>query len=291
MKRLSFVAALLLLLLLPALASPITLAWNPSPTPGVTYNLYRATGTGPFVIVTNTAQTTVTISMLPALSSFYVTAATSINPTNESLPSNTATTPPLASAVQQVSLTFGSVALPPPPPPPPPPATNTGTRSFTNSTPITIPDSGASTPYPSTITVNGLSGTLTNVSVTIFGFGHTCPNDVDILLVGPSGDKAMIMSDVGASIDVNNITFTLSDLSTTTLPSATILINNMVYQPTDYAPTEVLPAPAPAGPYTSALSVFTNKVYNGVWSLYVFDDGPGDLGSLARGWSLTLNTK
>jgi hypothetical protein len=50
------------------------------------------------------------------------------------------------------------------------------------------------------------------------------------------------------------------------------------------------PAPAPAGPYAAALSAFNGTDANGAWSLYVFDDGPGDVGSFAGGWSLTIST-
>src|SRR6185436_6994712 len=58
-------------------------------------------------------------------------------------------------------------------------ATNLGTATFTfrlgaftqtattfsNATSVTIPDSGAGTPYPSTINVSGVSGTVSKVTV------------------------------------------------------------------------------------------------------------------------------
>src|SRR6185369_1596967 len=37
-------------------------------------------------------------------------------------------------------------------------------------------------------------------------------------------------------------------------------------------------------------SVFNGDSANGTWSLYVLDDGQGDQGSIAGGWSLTLTT-
>ncbi len=67
--------------------------------------------------------------------------------------------------------------------------------SFTNATPIVIPDGpGAATPYPSPITATGVSGNVTHVTVRLNGFAHTYPDDVDILLVGP--DKRADVSDV-----------------------------------------------------------------------------------------------
>src|SRR5690242_17698231 len=55
---------------------------------------------------------------------------------------------------------------------------------FTNATLITIPDSGAGIPYPSTIPVSGMVGSITKVDVTLVGFNHTWAADVDVLLVG-----------------------------------------------------------------------------------------------------------
>ena len=50
--------------------------------------------------------------------------------------------------------------------------------TFSNTTPITILDSGAATPYPSSIAVSGLSGPIVKVTATIIRFSHTNPNDV-----------------------------------------------------------------------------------------------------------------
>src|SRR4051794_27037132 len=69
------------------------------------------------------------------------------------------------------------------------------TQSFSNSTFITIPDSGAATPYPSNVTVNGMAGTITDVSVTLNNFTHSWSSDVDVLLVSPTGQKVVIFSD------------------------------------------------------------------------------------------------
>ena len=78
--------------------------------------------------------------------------------------------------------------------------------TFSNATPITINDAApngqggvpaASTPYPSPIAVSGVVGTVTKVTATLHGFHHQCPTDVDILLVGPLGQKSILMSDAG----------------------------------------------------------------------------------------------
>ena len=61
------------------------------------------------------------------------------------------------------------------------------TRTFSNPALITINDAGPATPYPSNITVAGVTNPVTKVTVTITGFNHTFPSDVDMLLVGPAG--------------------------------------------------------------------------------------------------------
>jgi hypothetical protein len=60
---------------------------------------------------------------------------------------------------------------------------------FSNPAAITINDAAAATPYPSNITVSGLVGNITKLTVTINGFSHTFPDDVDMMLVAPNGNK------------------------------------------------------------------------------------------------------
>src|SRR5205823_7554770 len=62
------------------------------------------------------------------------------------------------------------------------------TQTFTNPAAITIPSGpGAASPYPSTINVSGFTGSVVKVTVTLNNISHTFPDDVDILLVGPTG--------------------------------------------------------------------------------------------------------
>jgi len=63
--------------------------------------------------------------------------------------------------------------------------------AFSNATSISIPALGSATPYPSNILVSGLTGTITKVTVTLSGFSHTAPDDVDVLLVGPAGKSLL----------------------------------------------------------------------------------------------------
>jgi ribosomal protein L28 len=165
---------------------------------------------------------------------------------------------------------------------------NTG-NTFTNSTPISIPQGGPSTPYPSTINVSGLSGNINSLKVTLTNLSHTWPDDIDVLLVGPTGTKALLMSDVGGFNSLSNVTLTFDPTATSLLPDEGIITSGS-YKATDFETGDFFNAPAPGGPYGTDFSVFNGINPNGTWSLYVIDDAGGDAGTIAGGWSLNIGT-
>ena len=123
------------------------------------------------------------------------------------------------------------------------------------------------------------------------GLTSTSPGDLDLLLVGPGGQNAVIMSDVGGGGDVTNITLLLSDAAAAPMTGATLVSGT--FKPTNLvglAPEpDTWPAPAPAASGLAALSVFNGfSNANGTWSLYVFDDTAGDVHTFASGWDLTI---
>jgi subtilisin-like proprotein convertase family protein len=186
-----------------------------------------------------------------------------------------------------------------PTPTPTPPATPTptpgvtpaptpcGTVTFSNPATITILDGGPAAPYPSNIAV-AIAGTITKVTVRLNNLSHTFPSDIDILLVGPGGQNAIIMSDVGGGEDVTGVTLTLDDAAASSLP--TNLLTTGTFKPTNSGAGDTWPGPAPTPSGGSALSVFNGTNPNGTWSLYVVDDLTSDAGSIAGGWELTIAT-
>ena len=160
---------------------------------------------------------------------------------------------------------------------------------FSNPNQITIPDQGSSTPYPSTISVSGLSGTINSLTVTITGLSHAYSDDIDLLLVGPTGARSLLMSDVGSTNGLNNITLTFDPAATSFLPDDGQLSSGS-YKPTNVDTSDLFNAPAPGGPYGADFSVFNNSNPNGIWSLYVMDDAGGDAGTIAGGWSMLIGT-
>lgn len=185
-------------------------------------------------------------------------------------------------------------------------STQANTFTFSNSNPITINDNSAATPYPSNITVAGVP-IGSSMRVRLNNLSHTFHDDIDILLVGPGGQKFILFSDIGSGV-VANVTYTLDDAAANFLP-VTGQAPSGSYKPANYAISnggvcqDPFPAPAPAGPYSSPggqspygicgtdtlTSVFGGTNPNGTWSLYVVDDAGGDVGQIAGGWDLLFD--
>ena len=122
--------------------------------------------------------------------------------------------------------------------------------------------------------------------MTINGFSHALPNNVDVLLVGPAGQKLILMSDsAGSSFgsSVTNLVLTFDDATGRGMPSGGQLFSGN-YRPTNSGSGDTFPCSRAASPFATTLSTFNGSDPNGVWSLYVVDDTDGNAGSIA-GWS------
>jgi len=199
-------------------------------------------------------------------------------------------------------LAMGLVALPAP--------AAAETATFSNPAPIAVADAtfcspcvqppGLGNPYPSTIAVSGVAGTISGVRVTLKSVSHQgSSSDLDVLLVGPSGQKLVLVSDGGGATGVmSGATVTFDDAAGALLgadgawPTGT-------FRPTDRNDNyggDQWPAPAPAGPYARPAptgsatlgSVFGGASPNGAWKLYVTDDADTFTGNIAEGWALEL---
>jgi uncharacterized repeat protein (TIGR01451 family) len=170
-------------------------------------------------------------------------------------------------------------------------------REFRNATAINIPASGPADLYPSVINVANLGGTITKVTATLTNLTHTFPDDLDILLVGPGGEKVTLMSDAGGTSaqpnPLTNVRIEFDEAASVPLPD-TGLITSGTYAPANYAgfgTADAFPAPAPSLPYTNtSLSVFNGLSPIGDWSLFIVDDTGGDAGFVSAGWGLLIET-
>ncbi len=186
------------------------------------------------------------------------------------------------------------------------PLSHSATFTFTNTNSVTIgtdvnPPTKA-TPYPSSVGVTGLDGqVVTKVTVTLRGFSHSFPSDVDVLLVGPLGQRAILMANAGGQdrFSVTNLTLVFDDAASNALPLFTSLVSG-TFRPTNgyldpfFGYTSLpfnFPPPAPSGTSNSPslLSVFKNTDPSGTWNLFVVSDVSGDSGMISNGWSLNLS--
>lgn len=150
-------------------------------------------------------------------------------------------------------------------------------------------------PYPSTISVSGYKkGQVTDVNLTLRGFTHEIPPDVDIMLVkeGPNPVAVQVMGDAGDLTMDRVARLTLDDEASKELPFFERLSEGS-FKPTDHdqggIDDESFPAPAPALTGTR-LAAFDGLDPNGTWRLYVVD-ARNIAGGSIDGWELTLQVQ
>jgi hypothetical protein len=89
---------------------------------------------------------------------------------------------------------------------------------------------------------------IKDVNLTLSGFTHTAPTDVDVLLVAPSGRSSIVMSDAGSGFPVSGIDLTLDDEAEMKLPENSTLATG-TFKPANYAGSSAdifPPLPRPA---------------------------------------------
>ena len=185
--------------------------------------------------------------------------------------------------------------------------------TFSNNEGITINDgsqfcysfgaataAGKAPPYPSVIAVDGLGSSVTDVNVSVSGLSHSYPDDIGLLLVSPTGQSAILMTDSGGDLDhpASGIDLTFDDAASGPAPDNTKL-KSRTYLPSRGTTTATPPAdctaparfppPAPDSPYGTSLWVFNGTNPNGKWKLYVIDDSAVHTGSITS-WSLDITT-
>jgi hypothetical protein len=184
------------------------------------------------------------------------------------------------------------------------------------------PDNGTcarenANPYPSTLVVSG-APPISTLEVRFIGFWHDVPDDLDVLLESPGGQKVVLMSDAGFNNPIEstspiNLSFkdggeALPNENST--PPADTFQNGKVYAPGDYDGTPetsndcVFLGPGDArDPAEFAGAVGTlaalGPIANGSWNLKISDDcgegppfGPAEPfggGGLAN-WCLVINS-
>jgi subtilisin-like proprotein convertase family protein len=164
--------------------------------------------------------------------------------------------------------------------------------TFTNATPVTIFASGQASPYAIDVPVTGLRAPTSSAEPGLINFGHTNPDDVDILVVSPSGRTAVPMSDACGGFDTEDATYRFTSLAvgfalTDGGPCPTAMggfINGANFEGAD-----AFPPPAPPGPYGNSISELGGDNPNGTWKFYVVDDTNPEFGDIENGVRLDID--
>ena len=135
------------------------------------------------------------------------------------------------------------------------------------------------------ITVVGGPTTIGSMRLTLYDLTATIPDNVDVLLVGPLGQKFILMADAGGSTPIagQGVTLNIVDTAGQVMPdNGPLLIAD--YEPTSWTAVSAFPPPAPGLPYNlpgsnvggtgtqTLLGNFGGTNSNGIWSLYVRED-------------------
>ena len=119
------------------------------------------------------------------------------------------------------------------------------TTVVSNNALITINADTFASPYPSTINIRGLGGSLVKATITLTNLSHTRPYAIDALLVSPSQLDTLFLAHCGGTYGLQNVTITFDDASTNYLPQFTAITNVpnavMTNHPTAHLPVQNFP--------------------------------------------------
>lgn len=162
-----------------------------------------------------------------------------------------------------------------------------------NTAPITIPAKGTAGLYPSPIAVNGMPGVITDVVVGLRGLSHGFPSDIDALLVAPDGRASIVMSDACGGAAVADADWIFGRGLVTPFPELGFICDGGLglHRVTDRESTVDVWPGAPAGPHPADLDRLVGGDPNGDWRLYVLDDRTNTSGTIADGWTLSVESQ
>lgn len=148
------------------------------------------------------------------------------------------------------------------------------TRQFCTSGAISIPDEGEADPYPSELSVSGMTGAITSVTATLRGMHHTYDYDLYVGLEAPNkAADAALMYEYGDGYEINTSNITFADGGAAWPMTSDIGPGDLTF--------------AAADPLNSR---FAGLAANGNWLLYIEDLEGGDEGGVDNGWCVTITT-
>ena len=163
--------------------------------------------------------------------------------------------------------------------------THFGQSTFSNTSNL-CPSDGNTSGVSSTISVTGQPTSISTISVTIPNISHSWYDDLDIMLISPTGQRLVLMSDCGGNNSGNgNRNYTFIQGGTVLNDGAPPTASGNV-SPTGFETPDTWPDGAPT---ISSMNQLTGNP-NGTWTLRVIDDAVGDAGCLNGGWSITFTS-
>jgi hypothetical protein len=162
--------------------------------------------------------------------------------------------------------------------------------SFANATPIAMGTNGTAIPYPSDITVSGITNVPLKMTATLTGLTSDQPYDLVVVLQAPSGVALVLMSEVADDTSANGVTLTFDDEALQYVPDEQLASGS--FKPGWPEPV-LLPPPAPVSPWVSTLAELLSHQMNGTWRLFVshrpepefINQSPA---LISGGWSLSF---
>jgi len=138
--------------------------------------------------------------------------------------------------------------------------------------PLSIPDGVTSAPgvLNHTVSVSGLTGTISNVRLSGLGITHTWVSDLSLLLIAPGGASVLLSDRLGRQGD-NYTGTTFDDGAAISITGGTVPFTG-TFRP------------------VAPLSTFDGLSPNGTWTLRASDFGAADVGTLLS-WTLNVETE
>jgi subtilisin-like proprotein convertase family protein len=177
----------------------------------------------------------------------------------------------------------------------------TVTKTFRNTSGVDIPPNPTApedaftlgNPYPSRLAVSGLDrARIKDVNVRLNNFNHSRTDDMDLLLVGPTGKTAIILSDAGGTPPGTGQTSspTIDDEAPIFFPDESQVVTTS-YKPTNYEVGTDDNFPGVAFNTNRLLSTFDGTNPTGRWKLFVSDDDARSWVGFIDGWQLQIKAR
>lgn len=147
-------------------------------------------------------------------------------------------------------------------------------------------------PYPSKLAVSRLNrARIKDVNVRLNTFNHSKWDDVDLLLVGPTGRTAIIMSDAGGQpTSGQSASPTIDDEAPIAFPDGVQIVTTS-YQPSNYEVGTDDNFPGVTFNNNRLLSTFDGTNPTGRWKLFVSDDNARSWVGSLDGWQLQIKAR